>query len=483
MSRFTRHKRRSASAVGLALVAVLSMGLSACSSSGSKSSSSSSAAAGNSSAAPSGSASAGETASSANGGLGDLGKPSGGTDIGLTATTMRIAIIADVASPFQPGLFQDSEDAVKAWGDLVNAHGGIAGRKVTVDFIDSKSDANTTRNAIIKACSQDFAMVGTFSIVFPTAADMASCKNSAGQAIGIPDLAASATSPAEGCNADTFNINGQSVFCAGLGKTPQPYQVQVGEYRYFLSQDSGVHGLMVAATDTPTVLHSNIATWDAATKVLGFKSDGEGVYTTTSAAPQSALTPIIQAAKQHSSTLIYNEVLSTTVIALKNEAQLQGLNSVKYWVCHIGCYDNKVLASSPSTMEGVYSEMNFLPFYTEGKTNPSLNALITQLGGDTNKTNAYGVDSWIAAMVFQDAVVKAAATGTLNRQTLLDALKSTHDETAHGIVGKTDVGAKLLSPCMLLSQVKDGKWVRAYPTQPGTFNCDAANLQDSSYSA
>ncbi len=49
-------------------------------------------------------------------------------------------------------------------------------------------------------------------------------------------------------------------------------------------------------------------------------------------------------------------------------------------------------------------------------------------------------------MMFQDAVVKAAATGTLNRQTLLDALKSTHDETAHGIVGTTDIGATHAQP-------------------------------------
>ncbi len=466
-----RLRRRPALVAGLALVAVLSMVLSACSSSKSSSSSSSSA---------SGSSSSGSTV--ANGGLGDLGKPSGGTDIGLTATTMRIAIIADVASPFQPGLFQDSVDAVNAWATLVNNNGGIAGRKVTVDFIDSKSDANAARAGIIQACSQDFAMVGTFAVVFPTAADMAACKNQAGQALGLPDIAAAATSPAEGCNATTYTINGQAVFCAGQGQTPQPYQVQIGEYLHFMSIDPSVHGIMLASTDTPTVTHTNVATWDAA-KAQGFKADGQGVYLTASAAPQSALTPIILAAKKYQSTLIYNEVLSTTVISLRREAALQGLTSVKYWLCHIGCYDNKVLASAPASMEGVYSQMNFLPFYTEGASNPSLNALITQLGGDANKTNAYGVDAWIAAMVFQDAVVKAAATGTLDRQTLLTALSTTHDETAHGIVGTTDIGKKVLSPCFLLSQVKDGKWQRAYPTQVGTFDCNSKNVQISSYSA
>jgi hypothetical protein len=125
--------------------------------------------------------------------------------------------------------------------------------------------------------------------------------------------------------------------------------------------------------------------------------------------------------------------------------------------------------------------MNMLPFYTEGTSNPSLSALFTQIG-NMSKINTYGVDGWIASMLFEDAVVKAAATGTLNRETLLAALKSTHSTTAHGIVGAVDIGNHGLSPCMLLATVKNGKWVRAWPSQPGTFNCNPANLQISSYS-
>ncbi len=90
--------------------------------------------------------------------------------------------------------------------------------------------------------------------------------------------------------------------------------------------------------------HGNIATWNAA-KALGLKSDGQGVYVVSAASPQSALTPIIQAAKKAKSDFVYNEVTSGTIIQLRNEAQLQGLTSVKYWVCHIGCYDNKVLSA------------------------------------------------------------------------------------------------------------------------------------------
>jgi hypothetical protein len=74
-------------------------------------------------------------------------------------------------------------------------------------------------------------------------------------------------------------------------------------------------------------------------------------------------------------------------------------------------------------------------------------------------------------------VNKAVANGgTLTRQSLLDALKNEHRFTAQGIVGPTDVGGRVPSPCVVVAQVKGGKWVRAFPSKPGTFNCDKKNL-------
>jgi hypothetical protein len=32
------------------------------------------------------------------------------------------------------------------------------------------------------------------------------------------------------------------------------------------------------------------------------------------------------------------------------------------------------------------------------------------------------------------------------------------------------------SPCFLVMQIEGGKFVRKYPTQPGTFDCNADNM-------
>jgi hypothetical protein len=108
-------------------------------------------------------------------------------DVGITDSQIRLAVIADVDTPVQPGLFQKSVDAVRAWAKVVNQAGGIAGRKLVIDFIDSKLNPNETRNAIITACANDFALVGGEALFVNNVDDMVACKNAAGQAIGIPD--------------------------------------------------------------------------------------------------------------------------------------------------------------------------------------------------------------------------------------------------------------------------------------------------------
>jgi putative cofactor-binding repeat protein len=111
------------------------------------------------------------------------------TEIGITDDEIRIAVIADVESPIAPGAFVGSVDGVRGWARYVNANGGLAGRKVVVDFLDSHLSADDARNAVIKACAEDFAIVGTSVIFLNNVDDMEACVDQAGAATGIPDIA------------------------------------------------------------------------------------------------------------------------------------------------------------------------------------------------------------------------------------------------------------------------------------------------------
>jgi hypothetical protein len=58
---------------------------------------------------------------------------------------------------------------------------------------------------------------------------------------------------------------------------------------------------------------------------------------------------------------------------------------------------------------------------------------------------------------------------------LLDALRSMTNFDAGGMWAPTNIGQRLLSPCFLVMQVKNGQFTRIYPSMPGTFDCNPSN--------
>ena len=72
------------------------------------------------------------------------------TEVGVSKDTIRIAVIADVDNPVRPGLFQGVVSGVRAFAKFINGRGGLAGRKVQVDFIDSHLSADEARQLLSK---------------------------------------------------------------------------------------------------------------------------------------------------------------------------------------------------------------------------------------------------------------------------------------------------------------------------------------------
>ncbi len=394
-------------------------------------------------------------------------------DVGITADEIRLAVIADVDTPIQPGLFQASVDAVKAWAKVVNKEGGIAGRKIAIDFIDSKLNPNETRNAIIKACANDFAMVGGEALFTNNVDDMVACENSAGEAIGIPDMPGLALDPAQQCSPVTYVIIGLGPYCATKDDHPQTYLAPQGDALYYLKKNKDLHGVWLLPADLKSTKNGLTPTYQAAVD-LGIEKDGDGFYDVFQSQPQSALTPVVLAIKQNNSTWAYSG--SSKMLDLRKEATLQGVTSVKVWGCTQACYSQDFVDQGGSDVEGTQSVITTLPFYTEYKLNPTLKKLVGAVGG-IDKVDSNAMASWLAALLFQDAVTKATANGgALSRQTLFDALKQETKFDADAIIGPTDVANHIPPVCIVMTQVKDGKLVRTSPTKPGTFDCNKKNL-------
>ena len=396
------------------------------------------------------------------------------SDVGITPKTINVAVIADVDNPAVPGLLQGIVDGVEGWGKYVNANGGIGGRKVNVDFIDSKLNPNEARNATIKACSDDFALVGTAALFLNTIDDIENCADSTGNATGLPDIIALASNAAEGCAATGFPFAPPSVSCDTLTQSPQTYRVDNGDSKYLLKKHKSLHGSFVLAGDSPAVARTSTVLNKGA-QAAGIKADHE--WKITGGAPQSEYTPIIQQMKADNSNFGLSLQAVTGVISERQEAQLQGLtDSNIVWQCTLACYFDDSFIKAGDAVNGEYMALTFLPFDETAANKMNAN-FVKYVGKD--KLSGFASWGFTSGLLFEQAakaVVQKHGNNGLTRANLLTELGGIHAFDAQGMVATTDVGNKTPSSCFLLEQFKDGKFVRIYPTKKGTFDCKASNL-------
>ena len=403
------------------------------------------------------------------------GKPTA-TEIGITAKVIRIAVVADVDNQFSPGVFQGPVDGVKGWAKFVNANGGLAGRKVVVDFIDSHLSASDSRNAVIKACSQDFALVGTSAVFLNTVADVEACADKTGAATGIPDIPVVTTEVAQQCSPTTYAVNPPQLICATKDQHPQTYQANVGrEFYYEKKYGKKLHGAYLLSGDLKSAENSNRASMTQMQSAgAGIKQDFEALM--SASAPQTAYTPVVQQLKQHSSNYAQSGGVFGTTVLLRREAKIEGLNNPKFvWDCTLQCYNAQMIKQGGADVEGQYVSTLFLPF-EEARYNKTLANFLKYTGRD--KADGFGIQAYASGLLLSqaiDQIVKAHGVNGVTRKAVFDQLKTINNFDAGGMIGKTNIAARQTSSCYVLTQVKNGKFVRVFPTKKGTFDCQPRN--------
>jgi len=392
------------------------------------------------------------------------------TDVGVTPSEIKVAVVADVDNPLAPGLFKGIKDGAEAAAKYLNSKaggGGLAGRKIAVDFIDSRLSATDSRNAIIQACQNDFVVVGTAALFLPTIDDAVNCVDKAGKATGLPDYAG-VSQPNEGCADIAFPVNPPLTLCSTFNDPVQTYQGNNGAYQYLQSQNGNkLHGAMLFGSDVKSAAIQGQALIDAVVKA-GIKADQDlGI---SARAVQSAYTPIVQKMKDDGSNFGYTSSTASSAISLMKEAKLQGLDMTKtVFACTTACYDKSVLDAADA--DGLYMPLGFLPF-EEAKSNKMLATFLKTVGPDN--ANGFAVYGWASMLIFAEAVNKVVAEQGVNgltRANVIAASKTITDFDAGGMIAKVNVAEKIGSQCTMLEQAKGGKFVRVWPAKKGTFAC------------
>jgi hypothetical protein len=399
-----------------------------------------------------------------------------GTEVGVTAKEIRIAVVADIDNQFSPGIFQGSVDGVRGWAKYVNAHGGLAGRNVVIDFIDSHLNPSDSRNAVIKACSQDFALVGTSAVFLTDVTDIEKCADQAGAVVGVPNITVVATEIGQQCSPTTYAVNPPQIVCSTKAQHPQTYSANVGRAYYYEKQfGKKLHGGYILSGDLKSAENANRASMtEMQSAGSGIKQDFEALLSAT--APQSAYAPIVQKLKQNNSNYAQNGGVVSTTVLLRKEAKIEGLTDPKFiWDCTLQCYDRHLIQQGGADVEGQFVSTLFLPF-EEASSNASLANYLKYTGKD--KADGFGIQAYASGLLLSqavDQVVKASGVNGLTRKAVFAQLATINNFDAGGMIGKTNIAAREPSPCFVLTQVKGGKFVRVTPTQKGTFDCSPRN--------
>jgi hypothetical protein len=394
------------------------------------------------------------------------------SETGVSPTTITVTTIADVNNAVRPGLFRGSWIGMNAWADYINANGGLACRKVVVKNADSKLSPTDAANALAAACGDSIATVGTTALFLQDVTPMLNCKDKAGAKTGLPDIAELQTEPAQQCAAVSYATlpTGYSCPYDTTKGGPRTYHVGWTQYDYYFKKygANALHGAFIVPKDLASTIAATMPIYRAENR-MGITSDYEKGKSGTD--PQAAYTEVAQAIKQHNSTYARNGLDYQGTLAMRLEAQAQGVNTVKVWDCSLQCYDRRLLAGGPA-VEGQYVWLNLLPI-EDGNANPELANFLKY-----DKTpDGFGAQSWIAGEIFAQAVKDTMAAhnndpNSITRANLLAAIANMHNFNAGGMIPTIDVGARKGSTCLVGMQVQNGKFVRIDPVQPGTFDCD-----------
>jgi hypothetical protein len=396
-------------------------------------------------------------------------QPLGSTEVGVTADTIRIAVIADVDNAARPGLFEGSVRGVQAAAKYINTHDQLGGRKLVVDFIDSRLSADEAANALRKACQEDFAIVGTTALFMNNIDPMTSCVDNAGKVTGLPDVPVLQTEPTHQCSPVSYPVIVVGLDCKTKDESVKRVTVPVGQIEYYNKQFKGLHGVFTFASDLKSTVNAFLPLVRG-TERLGVKNDGE--FKLSGLSPQAAYTPVAQAIKAKGSTYVSSGLDYKGDLFLRRESKIQGVNSVKVWDCTQACYDQRLIKEGAADVERQYMTIFFVPF-EEAKQNKSVANYLDNVGG-LDKADGFGAQAWTAGLFFRDVVknlLKADGNNGLTRARFLEEAAKIHDFTADGMLGPTDVGGRKASGCFVLLQAKGGKFTRVHPAKKGTLDC------------
>jgi ABC-type branched-subunit amino acid transport system substrate-binding protein len=369
---------------------------------------------------------------------------------GITPKSVTVGNVSIISGPV-PGLFEGAPVGVKAYFGMINAHGGVNGRKLLVDSKDDAFSGQQNQTETQQAIASDFALVGSFSLF-----DGYGCAALASDT-AVPDVSVT-LDPGTNALPNDFSVQplaqGSSLGPIKYFKKHYPKDTTVGAIVSDVATSKDQWAGQIAALKSQGyklgyVDFINPLQTDFTTDIINMKSHGVNAVDLTDVDWQVAAEFVANAATQNwHPGLIFSG----------------GPVYADQFVSHAG---------GPAATNGIQlGQVQALYLGQDAKKVPAVKEFNTWVKkvDPSWVPDLFTLYGWASAQMFVQALKAAGPNPT--RGAVMAQLKKITSFGASGLLGTSDPAAKKPSACFLMAGIKNGQFVREQPTGSG-FDCHA----------
>ena len=375
---------------------------------------------------------------------------------GITAKTVTVGSISDISEPIA-GLFEGAKVGTEAYFAYINSQGGVNGRKLIINGMDSAFSSGTVGNEATSIAKNDFAIVGGFSL-------LDGAEKPAIDAAKLP-IVTQVLSPTLYGDPNLYSaiplVNG--------GEAEGPFKWLKSKYPQAVK-----HLGLIGSNSAATAITAE-KTFRTLTTALGYKwlfAHDEGFAVTT-------FLPDIIKMKNAGVQLVFEPTQQGAYIStIAQEIKQEGLNAIL--VSGGNAYEenfNPGSAGNGTIVTGVTA-------LYEGQDAKVVPAVATfdkwaKKVDPQTQLDLYTLYGWINAQLFVQALKGAGANPT--RASLDAQLDKITSFNANGLISPQDPAKKIPGGCWIAAEYENGTWKRIPPDPKSGFVCNPGGFYPPSY--
>jgi branched-chain amino acid transport system substrate-binding protein len=375
---------------------------------------------------------------------------------GVTANSITVGSISDISAPIA-GLFEGAKVGTEAYFAMINGQGGVNGRKLLLNGMDSAFSSGTVTNEAKSIAANDFAFVGGFSLL--DGAEQPSID------AGKVPVVTQVLDPKLYTDPNLY----AAIPLVQGGESTGPFKWLKSKYPQDVKA-VGVIGSNSAATAI-TAEH----TFHNLTNSLGYK----WVYDRDASFTETSFLPDMIKMKNAGVKLLFEPSQQGAYIStMAQEDKQEGLNALLF----SGANSYEAGFDPGSAGNGtLISTVTALYMGEDAKVVPAVATFDkwAKKVDPQTQLDLYTLYGWISAQLFVQALKGAGANPT--RAGLEAQLDKVTSFNASGLITTQNPAKKLPGQCWIVAQYENGTWKRIPPDPKTGFVCSPGGFYPSSY--